>query len=116
MLPDFFSDGLSAIEKGVFIWLCKIVNCKIMIFSSRRVDGPNQKNAVFCGLVKVYFLGQMFFFVRVGRGRNTLKELDFNPDATHVLNNWTTRQLLKWAIIVPINGFLPARLYYLLVG
>ena len=30
-----------------------------------------------------------------------IQELDFNPDATHVLNNWTaTRNLLKWAIIV----------------
>ena len=44
------------------------------------------------------------------------KELDFNPDATHVLNNWTaTRQLIEVAIIVPINGVLPVRLYYLWV-
>lgn len=94
----FLSDGLSAIEKGVFIWLCKIVNCKIMIFP--RAGGlmaQTKNNAVFCGLVKALFSGADVFLCQGRTWKEyAIQELDFNPDATHVLNNWTaTRQLIE---------------------
>ena len=94
----FLSDGLSAIEKGVFIWLCKLVNCKIMIFP--RAGGlmaQTRNSAVFRGVVKALFSGADVFLCQGKTWKKyAIQELGFNPDATLILNNWTaTRQLIE---------------------
>ena len=73
---------------------------------------------VFCGLVKALFSGADVFLCQ-GKTwkRYAIQELDFNPEATHVLNNWTaTRQLIEMGDNRSFKRDSCAKLYYLLVG
>ena len=94
----FCSDGLSALEKGLMIWLCDLFNCPSLIFP-RAGNLINQISNSGLMLQAIRFLfGKADIFLCQGQkwSDTAINLLDFKSSDVLVINNWTaTSQLIS---------------------
>ena len=94
----FCSDGLSALEKGLMIWLCDLFKCPSLIFP-RAGNLINQISNSGLMLQAIRFLfGKADIFLCQGQkwSDTAINLLDFKSSDVLVINNWTaTSQLIS---------------------
>ena len=94
----FCSDGLSALEKGLMIWLCDLFNCPSLIFP-RAGNLINQiSNSALMLRALRFLFGKAEIFLCQGQkwADTAINLLDFKSTNVLVINNWTaTSQLIS---------------------
>ncbi len=94
----FCSDGLSALEKGLMIWLCDLFNCPSLIFP-RAGNLINQiyNSALMLRALRFLFGKAEIFLCQGQKWADTaINLLDFKSTNVLVINNWTaTSQLIS---------------------
>ena len=94
----FCADGFSAIEKGVMIFYCKILNIKTIIFPrAGNLIIQTKKSKIFLRLISFLFNKSDLFLCQGLDWYIFAKEdINFNPKKIKIINNWTaTPELLK---------------------
>ena len=90
----FCSDGASALEKGLMVWICKVFRIKTFIFP-RAGNLINQiENSFFFGKCINYLFSKANVFLAQGENWNifAVKVLKFSPNRIKMLHNWTATE------------------------
>ena len=91
----FCSDGLSALEKGIMVWLSKIFGTKPLIFPrAGNLINQVEKYPLFKRIIKFLFSKAIF----LAQGENwklfALQKLDISSKRINLLHNWTATEKL----------------------
>jgi len=89
----FCSDGLSALEKGIMVWLSKIFGAKPLIFPrAGNLINQVEKYPFFKRIIKFLFSKAIF----LAQGENwklfALQKLDISTKRIKILHNWTATE------------------------
>lgn len=94
----FCSDGLSAIEKGLMIFLSKLYGSKVLIFPrAGKLIEQSKSNKTFNNLLKTMFSKADIFLAQGEKWKKFANDfLDISNDKIKIINNWTaTEELLN---------------------
>ncbi len=87
----FSADGLSAIEKGFMVVLCRVFGCKTMIFPrAGNLIHQLHKSSFMFVLIRFLYSHASFFLCQGNKWKEfALKEFGFKESRVIVINNWT---------------------------
>lgn len=94
----FCSDGASALEKGVFVWLCKIFDTKTFIFPrAGKLIQQTKQSVVFRIIIKFFFKKASIFLAQGDNWCLFAQEvLNISEFKIKKIHNWTaTKDLLE---------------------
>jgi len=87
----FASDGGSALEKGLMIWICNIFNCGTLIFPrAGNLIRQTSQSKIMLKLIKSLFGRASIFLCQGPQWRDyAIDTLGISESRVHVVNNWT---------------------------
>ena len=87
----FASDGASAIEKGVMVFMCNLLNTKSLIFPrAGNLVNQTKKSSLFLFFIKFLYRNSSVFLCQGPKWKSyATKILKIKKENTLVINNWT---------------------------